>query len=257
MAGSVVPVVVLRALDSAGNPLSGALLQVYLTGTTTPSPFYTSSSLATPLSNPVVADSTGSFPPMFADPAITYRTQIKTAGGVLLPSGDVDPAVRPFTPAAGSITSGMLAAGVAVASLGFTPLNKAGDTATGELIIGYTMSAPPDAKSVGFRGMPTATQFNQNYTFGPDDGGRMFRHTDASAYTWTIPLNVTIPWKPGTIISCRNFGSGIITIARTGGVFLRLAGSSTNQNVSLAQNAMGALIMEDTDNWIWSGTGGS
>lgn len=84
---------VLRALDDDGNPLSGALLYVYLTGGTTATPAYTSSALVAQHTNPVVADSDGWFDPIYLSDAITYRFVLKTAGGTTI--WDVDPYTMP------------------------------------------------------------------------------------------------------------------------------------------------------------------
>jgi hypothetical protein len=79
-----------QALDSDGNPISGAKLLFNLTGTTTPATVYANSTLATPLSNPVVADAAGRFPSIYLDPAITYRVRLFTAADVQV-GNDVDP----------------------------------------------------------------------------------------------------------------------------------------------------------------------
>lgn len=254
MTGSLLPVSVFRAVDSSGNPMSGALLQFYLTGTTTPTPVYTTSALSTPLSNPVVADSGGLFAPMYLSPSVTYRMQLKTSTGSIVQ--DIDPVAAPFTPSAGSISASMLASGAAVSNIGYTPMNEAGDTATGELIIGYTLSSPPNAKSVGFRGTPLVTK-NAVATFAADDAGKMWRHTDATAYAWTIPPNSSVAFPDGTIFAVRNIGSGIITLTRGAGVTLTLAGAATSKDVAFAANGYGALIREASDVWLFSGTGGS
>jgi hypothetical protein len=78
-----------RATDANGNNLPGALLYFYRSGTTTPATVYSSNSLNTALSNPVVADSGGMFPNIFLDDAVLYRAVLKTAGGVTIK--DIDP----------------------------------------------------------------------------------------------------------------------------------------------------------------------
>jgi hypothetical protein len=70
-----------RATDTDGNPLSGAKLYFYQTGTTTPVDVYEGSDLATPLSNPVEADSAGLFPAIYRDPEVTYRAVLKNSSG--------------------------------------------------------------------------------------------------------------------------------------------------------------------------------
>ena len=81
------------ALDTNGNPLSGALWYFYLTGTTTPVDVYTSATLATAHANPVVADSAGRFPPIYRSPDVTYRGVLKTATGTTI--ADYDPVAAP------------------------------------------------------------------------------------------------------------------------------------------------------------------
>lgn len=252
MTGSLLPAVVFRATDAADQPVSGAKLFAYLSGTLTPTPVYTSAALSNPV-NPVTADSTGTFPEIFLDPTVTYRFQIKTPGGVLLPGGDIDPYFAGPVNAAGSITAAMLAAGAASGNLGFTPLNKAGDTATGELIIGYTMGAAPSPTSVGFRGMPQSIH-NAAYQFAADDSGRYHRHTSGSAHAWTIPLDATLAFPIGTTFPFRNSGAGVVTMTRAVGLALTISGSGTSKDVAVAQYGAGAIIKDDVNIWYISGT---
>lgn len=70
----------LTALDAAGNPLSGAKLYTYEAGTTTPQAVYQDAALTQPHTNPVVADSAGRFPAMYADGAI--KLDLRTSADV-------------------------------------------------------------------------------------------------------------------------------------------------------------------------------
>lgn len=74
--------------NSSADLLSGARAHFYLTGTSTPTSVYADSALATPLSNPVVADTAGVFAQIFMDPAIVYRMVLKTSAGVELYTSD-------------------------------------------------------------------------------------------------------------------------------------------------------------------------
>lgn len=239
---------VYRALDATGTPMPGALLQFYLTGTTTPSPAYTDDTLVTPLSNPVVADGFGLFAPMFLDPTIAYRAQLKTSGGTLIQ--DVDPVFAPWVPAAGSITGAMLVSGAIVASLGFTPLNRAGDTATNLLIANSALSLT----SAGYLGAPVNEQ-DASYTLVLGDAGKVIRTNSASALAYTIPLNATVAFPLGTVIGFRNIGAGVLTITRTAGVTLTIAGGGTSQDVAMAQYGLATMVRETADTWVISGTG--
>ncbi len=248
MTGTLIPVPTLRAVDALGVPMNGALLQFYLTGTTTPTPVYTSKTLGTPLSNPVVSDSAGLFPAMFVDPTITYRAQLKTSGGSTVQ--DIDPVAQPVTPGAGSITASMLAAGVAVANLGFTPVNAAGDTAT-NLQITFTSLA---ITSAGYLGAPVNGQ-NAAYTLALGDAGKLIRASSGGPWAWTIPPRASVLFPSGTAIVFRNVAGSTVTITRGAAVTLRIAGSATDQDVALAQWGMATAIMEQNDVWVISGTG--
>lgn len=70
---------------------SGDKLYFYTTGTLTPASVYTTSDLSVAHANPVVADATGAFAPIYLDPAVTYRVIHKTAAGAAYPNGDIDP----------------------------------------------------------------------------------------------------------------------------------------------------------------------
>jgi hypothetical protein len=248
MTGLLIPVPTLRAVDANGIPMSGARLQFYLTGTTTPTPVYTSATLATPLSNPVVSDSAGLFPPMFRDPTVTYRAQLLTSGGSLVQ--DSDPIAAPIVNAAASITAAMLASGAAVSNIGYTPLNKAGDTATNLLITATSLSTI----SAGYLGAPRNIQ-NANYTLALGDAGYCMVCDNTGGYAWTIPPVASVPFPPGTVIGVRNRAAGSITLTRGSGVVLRIAGSSTSKVVSLAIWGLGSLFMDESNEWVVGGTG--
>ena len=75
--------------DPNGVPIIGGQAFFYLTGTTTLSNVYSDNALATPLSNPVVANSAGRFANIYLDPAVTYRLIIKDASNNTI--RDIDP----------------------------------------------------------------------------------------------------------------------------------------------------------------------
>ncbi|HZZ37117.1 MAG TPA: terminase family protein [Caulobacteraceae bacterium] len=136
-------------------------------------------------------------------------------------------------------------------ALGYTPLNKAGDTATA---LNLTPAATPAANAAGFLGLPVVT-LNSTANLSTAHNGRMVRHTDSSAYSWTIPPISSAAWVLNTAIAVRNIGSGVITLARGSGVVLRKGGSSIDANVALAQWGFAFLSMEDNDVWLVQGSG--
>lgn len=74
----------LQLLDANGDPYSGAKAYFYLTGTTTATDTYTESTLTTPHTNPVIADATGTFAPIYLDSGITYKIVFKDSDDVTL-----------------------------------------------------------------------------------------------------------------------------------------------------------------------------
>lgn len=60
------------ALDANGEPISGAKLYTYQAGTTTPKTTYQDAGLTTPQTNPIIADSAGRFPEIWAADGATY-----------------------------------------------------------------------------------------------------------------------------------------------------------------------------------------
>lgn len=81
---------VYRATDDNGDPVSGALLYAYLTGTTVNAVYYLDQAGETAGSHPLVSDADGVFPLVFLDPPTTYRIRLTDADGNLL-RPDIDP----------------------------------------------------------------------------------------------------------------------------------------------------------------------
>lgn len=94
---------------------------------------------------------------------------------------------------------------------------------------------------------------NETRNFLIEDADRPCLHTSGTAHTWTIPTNASVKLGIGTRIPVANTGSGIVTIARAGGVSLYLAG--IDQDVDLAQYGGGTLIKVAADEWIATGEG--
>lgn len=82
--GSFVP-----ALDSNGNPLSGAKWKFYLTGTSTPASVYSDASLTTSLGSSVTANGSGRFAAIYYDEGVSTRAVLETSGGTVIQ--DIDP----------------------------------------------------------------------------------------------------------------------------------------------------------------------
>jgi len=76
------------ALDSNGDPISGAKLYFYQTGTTTKLTTYSDSALTTANTNPVIADSAGRFGDIYLSSSSTYKVVLKDENDVLIKTTD-------------------------------------------------------------------------------------------------------------------------------------------------------------------------
>lgn len=75
--------------DNSGLPLAGGKINVYLAGTTSPTPTYTTSAGTTPNSNPIVLDSAGRPPEqIWLTDGINYKFVITTSADVTITTQD-------------------------------------------------------------------------------------------------------------------------------------------------------------------------
>lgn len=77
-----------QSLDSSSNPLSGGLMYVYQSpGTTTLLSLFSNEALSTPAANPIVADSSGTFAPVYVAET-SAKLVLKTSAGVTVRTVD-------------------------------------------------------------------------------------------------------------------------------------------------------------------------
>lgn len=259
MSGLLLAQPVFRAIDANGAPMAGAQLQFYLTRTTTPTPAFSSASLATPLANPVVADSGGLFPAIWLDPTVTYRIQLLTSAGALVQ--DIDPATEGAVEATQAQVNAGTATGLFVspaklaawtgiaAALGYTPLNRAADTANNLALTftGYSVN------SAGYLGAPVNEQ-DGSYTLQQSDAGKLVRAFIGAAATYTVPPN---SFQLGNLVMIRNAANSTatLTVARGTGVAIFGAGGTTSKDWSLAPGALATIGGEASNTWWISGAG--
>ena len=94
-----------RALDSNGDPVSGAKAYIYETGTTTPVTTYTDSDLTTAHTNPIIADSDGRFEEAFAGTSTSLRCLMTTSADVTVRDYDPIPKSSSSKAGAGQVSS--------------------------------------------------------------------------------------------------------------------------------------------------------
>ena len=83
-AQGVIPIALQQVMNGNGQPVAGALLYIYQAGTVaTPQNAFSDPGLTTPLSNPLVADSTGRLP-MFYLANGSVHVRLTDAGGVVI-----------------------------------------------------------------------------------------------------------------------------------------------------------------------------
>jgi len=87
MALTLTPTPYQTVLDSDGNPVSGALINTYLAGTTTAAATYTTSTGDVANANPIVADSAGRFV-AYLSAGLSYKYVVTTAGGDAIDTQD-------------------------------------------------------------------------------------------------------------------------------------------------------------------------
>ncbi|HEX7720457.1 MAG TPA: hypothetical protein VF389_11675 [Woeseiaceae bacterium] len=88
------PLAMTSAFDDNGAVMSGAKLHCYLTDTTTPTPTYTTSELSVENANPVIADSSGRFPPIYVPSTVSCKFVLMDADDIIIETID------PFNPQA-------------------------------------------------------------------------------------------------------------------------------------------------------------
>lgn len=80
-----------RALDANGDPVSGAKALFYDTGTTNAQTVYTDTGVSTPTTSPLVADANGVFAQTFSVGSTAVKVVLTDADDVALPEGTLDP----------------------------------------------------------------------------------------------------------------------------------------------------------------------
>jgi len=137
-------------------------------------------------------------------------------------------------------------------TLSTAALPKAGGTMTGDVVLADV--GPGSQYSAGYRGLPVVS-IDATRTFLLTDAGKMIRLSGTTDRTWTIPPVGTVGFPVGTIIAVRAGSTGIITLARGSGVALRLVGSDTNSNKTVAAYGQATLVHEASNVWTLSGVG--
>jgi hypothetical protein len=96
-------------------------------------------------------------------------------------------------------------------------------------------------------------QTGTTYTFVLSDKDDLVTASNASAQTYTIPLNSNVAYPTGTLINLIQIGAGQVTVVGAGGVTLNSTGATSAQPKTRAQYSVLTLIKAGTDSWYATG----
>ena len=103
--------------------------------------------------------------------------------------------------------------------------------------------------TIGYKAIPPSSTSSGNLAL--TDAGK---HVYVSAGV-TVPPNSTAAFDIGTVITIVNSSASSITVTQGSGVTLRLSGSSSTGNRTLAAYGLCSCIKVATDTWYISGSG--
>ena len=96
-------------------------------------------------------------------------------------------------------------------------------------------------------------QTGTTYTFVLTDRDDLVTASNASAQTYTIPLNSSVAFPTGSLINLIQIGAGQVTVQGAGGVTVASTGATSTTPKSRAQYSVMTLIKAGTDSWYATG----
>jgi hypothetical protein len=131
-------------------------------------------------------------------------------------------------------------------------INVIGNVIANNISILGNITGNINGYTIGYRDMPQITAANLTLIAG--DAGKHYYATNTSPTTLTIPLNSSVAFALGTVITVVNQGTGNITVAK-GSTTMYLAGNSTSSNRTITSYGVGTLLKVATDTWFINGNG--
>lgn len=164
-----------RVTDANGDPVSGAKLYFYTTGTLTGTAVYADADMLTSLGVVVTADSAGAFDPIYLDSGVTYRAVLKSSDGAVtyydidpvnVPDGVTETATQTLTNktlnlASNTLTGTTAQFNTALSDGDFATL-AGSETLSNKTVTGYTKST--GIAIGGFTALKIVTSGLTNYT---------------------------------------------------------------------------------------------
>jgi hypothetical protein len=124
-----------------------------------------------------------------------------------------------------------------------TPTQSANDNSTKIASTAYVDRGDQQYEGVN-------AQTGTTYTFVLTDHGKLVTGSNASAITWTVPLNSSVAFAVGDRIDLCQTGAGQISIAAAGGVTIQSSGSKLKLT---GQYSGAGLTKIATDTWLLVG----
>ena len=239
------------AYDTSGNPLPGATLRFYVTGSSTPQAVYGDVDQNTSLGTSVTANAYGAFVPIWlGDNA--YRVTLVNAGGSTV--WTVDGVTRPEIGATDLVPAANLTGTIATARL---PTTVALYTSTGKTWTGtntfsgtvaFTASLTYLTYEVGFRDLPLQAKTVQ-YTLAYTDRGKLISITTGGVI---VPPNI---FSAGQAISIYNDSATGQVLTQGTGVTLRQVGTANTGNRTIGQRSLVTVLCVADNEFVVSGGG--
>jgi hypothetical protein len=154
----------------------------------------------------------------------------------------------------GTVTAPLTTAGVVTTTSGGV-LSSVATVPYGYLPVGTAASTIAAGNDARLTGMPQLAK-TASYTLALADAGYHIYFTGSTAsQTITIPLNSSIAFPIGSVITIVNLATVSLGIAITAGDSLYLAGTGLKTPLVLAANGMATLLKVENQKWIASGNG--
>jgi hypothetical protein len=128
----------------------------------------------------------------------------------------------------------------------------AGSTTQGSITLTGNIAGNTAGFAIGYRDMPQVAA--ANVTLALTDAGKHFYSTSAAPFTVTIPVNSTVAFAIGTVVSIVNQGTANLTVAK-GSATLYLGGNTTSASRTITSYGVATLMKVATDTWFVNGSG--
>lgn len=108
--------------------------------------------------------------------------------------------------------------------------------------------------ATGFGGVEAINaQTGTTYTFVLTDRDDLVTASNASAQTYTIPLNSSVAFPTGSLVNLIQIGAGQVTVQGAGGVTVLSTGATAATPKTRTQYSVITLIKAGTDTWYATG----